>query len=337
MGKKRIGWIDAAKGLAMILVVLGHNPMPPLAVKIIYALNVPIFFMMSGYTFNTEKYSSVFTLIKRLFVRTIVPYIIMNLIAFPIYYYARGMAIDSEQVVNLLKGMLFGAGTMSALRTNIPLWFLPCVCVVQCMWYIIDKYAKKTKILWIIIASVIGYFIPVLLSVRLPWGSDVAFTGVVFFALGSTLRNEKSQNILFKIPPDIGFVSALVLNLAFNFLNMGAQPNVDINAMVFGNYFLFYLSALSGCMAVIYLALLLDKSIILGYIGRNTLWILGLHSVFIQIFELILKLNFVNVQAINSLILCALEIACVCVLKLIYDGVNLSAISLKQKIDLKWR
>ena len=224
------------------------------------------------------------------------------------------MAIDLQGTVNLLKGMLFGAGTMNALRTNIPLWFLPCLFVVQCMWYIIDKYAKKTKILWIILASIIGYFMPVLISVRMPWGFDVAFTGVVFFALGSFLRNEKTQNILFKIPTDIGFLLALVLNLAFNFLNVGAQPNVDINAMVFGNYFLFYLCTLSGSVAVIYLALLLDKSMILGYIGRNTLWILGLHSVFIQIFELILKLNFVNIQAINSFILCVLEIACVCIL-----------------------
>ena len=331
MGKKRIGWIDAAKGLAMILVVLGHNPMPSLAVKIIYALNVPIFFMMSGYTFKTEKYPTLFSLIKKLLVRIIVPYIIMNLIAFPIYYYARGLAVGSEQTVNLLKGMLFGAGTMNALRTNIPLWFLPCVFVVQCMWYIIDKYAKKTKILWIILSSIIGYFMPVFISARLPWGIDVAFTGVVFFALGSFLRNEKTQNILFKIPTDIGFLLALVLNLAFNFLNVGARPNVDINAMVFGNYFLFYLCALSGSLAVIYLASLLDKSIILGYIGKNTLWILGMHSVFIQIFELILKLNFVNIQAVNSLILCALEIACVCAIKLIYEGIKALTIASSRK------
>lgn len=332
MGKKRIGWIDVAKGIAMILVVLGHNPMPSLAVKIIYALNVPIFFMMSGYTFKTEKYPTLFSLIKKLLVRIIVPYIIMNLIAFPVYYYARGMAIDKDAIINLLKGMLFGSGTMNALRTNIPLWFLPCMFVVQCMWYIIDKYAKKLKWLCIALVSAFGYFMPLLILKRLPWGIDVALTGVVFFALGSLLRDEKMQNILFKIPADIGFLVALVLNLSFNFLNTGANPNVDINAMVFGNYFLFYLCTLSGCASVIYLAYLLDNSVVLGYIGRNTLWILGLHSVFIQVFELILKLNFVNVYALNSLILCMIEIACVCTLKLIYDGLKLSVISIKGKV-----
>ena len=44
------------------------------------------------------------------------------------------------------------------------------------------------------------------------------------------------------------------------------------------------------------------------------------HSLFIQLFELKLKLNVVPLQEINSLFLCVLEIACVVVIKLCYDA-----------------
>ncbi len=319
MKKERIGWIDAAKGLAMLLVVYGHNPMNASILKVVYLLNVPIFFLMSGYTFKAEKYTSFFQLIKKLAVRVLVPYVIMNLLAFPVYYLTRNMAIDETAVENFIIGMLKGTGAGSGLKCNIPLWFLPCIFVVQCLWYGVAKYAKKAKGIFIIAFSLIGFFIYPVLKMRLPWGIDVAFTGAVFFAVGSLIRAEKVQKFIFKIPSLIGFLMMISVSLLLNSLNHSAVPNVDINAMVFGNYFLFYLSAFSGCFAMIYLAKLLDKSKILSCVGRNTMWILGLHSIFIQLFELTLKLNFVPSKTLNSLILTILEVMCVLILKLIYD------------------
>jgi len=317
--KRRISWVDAAKGIAIFLVVLGHNPLPGIAVKLIYALNVPIFFVMSGYTFNSGKYPSLFALVKRLFFGVLVPYVMMNLLAFPVYYLARGQAIDLELFLDFLGGMAYGVGTMQSLRVNIPLWFLPCIFVVQCLWYVTDRYGGRMKALIVLSASLIGYFMPVLTPVRLPWGADVALTGVVFFALGGMLRRAKLTDGISNGRLVAAFLLLSGLNLVFNFMNKTAAPNVDLNILRFGNYILFYLCALCGCGAIIAFAHLVQGSRLLGCIGRNTLWILGLHSVFIQIFEVVLKVNIIRIRAFNSLFLTVLEIACVLLLKLLYD------------------
>lgn len=322
MKKERIGFIDVAKGLAMLLVVYGHNPLPEGTLKVVYLLNVPIFFLMSGYTFKAEKYESFFVLIKKLAKRVLVPYIVMNILAFPVYYITRERAIDIAAVKDFIVGMIYGSGAGTGLKCNIPLWFLPCIFVVQCLWYLTDKYAKKAKSIFVLAFSLIGFFIYPVLKMRLPWGIDVAFTGVVFFATGSIIRTNKAQKFLFKIPSVLGLLVMLALSLCLNRLNHSAIPNVDVNAMVFGNYFLFYLSTFCGCLAIIYLSKLLDKSKVLGYVGRNTMWILGLHSIFIQFFELTLKLNFVSDQRLNSFILAVLEIGCVVLIKLIYDALK---------------
>ena len=326
MSKERIGWIDVAKGLAMFLVVLGHNPLPILGVQLLYGLNVPIFFLMSGYTFRTEKFPSLFALIKKLAKRILIPYAVMNILSFFVYHWVRDMAITPESVNHLIGGAFYGEGIRGALMFNQPLWFLPCIFVVQVLWYLLDRYTKKTKVLWVLLSSLAGYFIPEVLPVRLPWGMDVAMTGIVFFSLGRIFSKEKVHEALFIIPSAIGFLFVLGINIGFNFLNQTMMPfvgmNVDINAMVFGNYFLFYICAFSGCVAIIYLAKLLSFSRVLSYLGKNTLWVLGLHSIFIQIFEIKLKLHFVASTTINSVILCVLEIACVLFLKFLYDTIK---------------
>lgn len=322
MEKKRIGWIDAAKGIAMFLVVLGHNPLPTSLIKFIYCYNVPIFFLMSGYTFRTEKYSSMGQLLRVLARKILLPYVLMNFIAFGVFYWTRDLVPDAAGAKLLFWGMAYGVGDNRSLRFNTPLWFLPCIFVVQCFWYLLDRYGKKTKPFWVILSSVIGYFVYSLIGNRLPWGMDVAFTGLVFFALGNFFRKEQVEQALFQIPSVLGFFAMMACSIGFNVLNKSAYPNVDMNSMVFGNYFLFYICAVSGCVAILYLAKFLERSRVLAYVGKNTLWILGLHSLFIQLFELKLKLVIVEWGPANSLLLCIAEIACVALLKLIYDGVR---------------
>ena len=46
--KKRIGYLDMAKGLAIILVIIGHSSFVPLRAKILlYVFHIPLFFFLS--------------------------------------------------------------------------------------------------------------------------------------------------------------------------------------------------------------------------------------------------------------------------------------------------
>lgn len=59
MSQNRNRWLDIAKGIAIILMVAGHTPIPSVMSHFIYAFHMPLFFISSGLVSNYEKYSLV--------------------------------------------------------------------------------------------------------------------------------------------------------------------------------------------------------------------------------------------------------------------------------------
>ncbi len=56
--EKRIGYIDIAKGLGILVIVLAHNDLAgyhPTLHKFIYAFHIPLFFFLSGMFFRPER------------------------------------------------------------------------------------------------------------------------------------------------------------------------------------------------------------------------------------------------------------------------------------------
>ena len=54
---KRIDYVDIAKGIGIVLVVMGHNDfalISPFAHKFIYSFHMPMFFFMSGMFFKPD-------------------------------------------------------------------------------------------------------------------------------------------------------------------------------------------------------------------------------------------------------------------------------------------
>lgn len=57
--KNRIGYIDMSKGLAIILVIIGHSSFVPNNAKLLlYSFHIPLFFFLSGFTLNVRKYET---------------------------------------------------------------------------------------------------------------------------------------------------------------------------------------------------------------------------------------------------------------------------------------
>ena len=56
--EKRIGYIDIAKGLGIMIIVLAHNDLAgyhPTLHKFIYSFHIPLFFFLSGMFFRPER------------------------------------------------------------------------------------------------------------------------------------------------------------------------------------------------------------------------------------------------------------------------------------------
>lgn len=68
---KRINWIDMAKGLAIVCVVLGHSGYSTIEL-FVNSFHMPLFFIIAGYTFNSKKDASSFITQKS--IRLLLPY-----------------------------------------------------------------------------------------------------------------------------------------------------------------------------------------------------------------------------------------------------------------------
>jgi len=55
MATQRLSWVDAAKGVGIILIVLGHSGIPKELEAYLFAFHVPLFFVLSGITFTVKE------------------------------------------------------------------------------------------------------------------------------------------------------------------------------------------------------------------------------------------------------------------------------------------
>ena len=80
---ERRGEIDAAKGLALLSVVLGHvillHTFPS---NWIYTFHMPVFFFLSGMTFRPEKYDGLLPFLKDKARKRLLPYLGITALAF---------------------------------------------------------------------------------------------------------------------------------------------------------------------------------------------------------------------------------------------------------------
>jgi acyltransferase len=273
---KRIEWIDTAKGIGILLVVMGHNTLPKGLEVWIFSFHMPLFFFLSGYVFNPSKYRAFSELLNKKAASLLIPYFFFSFISFLYWLLFRNNIGDSSfnEPLKPLFGIFYSVGADPWMIHNPPLWFLTCLFIVEILFfYILKNVQKPLQILLILFAfSIIGYLESLFIPFRLPWSTDVALTAVVFFGLGYLF---KLYNYETKLQAKLTIIIiALVTSISISLIT---EDKVDMNNVQYGNYALFYIAALCGLTMVIFLSKILSKSKTLDYIGRNSLIIFAFH------------------------------------------------------------
>ena len=90
----RIEWIDIAKAIGLIFIIIGHNIYKYEGAKYIYWFHVPLFFMLSGILHRQNI--PTFTFIQARFKHLMVPYLFFLSICFLIksFGYFNNQAVD---------------------------------------------------------------------------------------------------------------------------------------------------------------------------------------------------------------------------------------------------
>lgn len=208
MANKRITWIDDARTLTMLLVIIGHctyyklltpygginyfDGVAPteysltwkvlgMAVSFIYTFHMPLFMMLSGacFSLSIKNTKGIGTLVKGKAKRLLVPFLCTTLlIVIPIKYLS-GYYAES---VDLLKDMVLG---QLLVMGNTHLWFVFSLFWVFLMFYALYRLGAMTK-WWLLPLLVI-----VSITANYAYSEGIEFTGIilglkhlVYFAIG---------------------------------------------------------------------------------------------------------------------------------------------------------
>lgn len=108
MGTKRLDWIDIAKGIAIILVIVGHTvPNPSPLRHAIFSFHMPVFFILAGYTFRPKPWRE---LLSGSVSRLLVPYLVLTLAWQVPTFLMSGASLTGDVLVSGLETLVFASG-----------------------------------------------------------------------------------------------------------------------------------------------------------------------------------------------------------------------------------
>ena len=271
---KRMGFIDVAKGIGILLVILGHIIGDGIIFKSIYAFHMPLFFIIAGYVYNVEKYNDYkfIDFVKRKFKNYIIPYFKISIICFAIFgvvinYFKLGLSNDYfSTLLKYLFGIIYSIGTLEYMPNCSPIWFLTCLFCTEILFYFIYKHANK-KTIWIFVCFLLGIILNKVKITNLLWNIDIALLVLPFMYLGLII---KQYNFLekYKEVYTILFIGIFIFSVNFN-------TAINFNARNLGNILFTYLGAISMSMIILHYSKYLEKSKILKLFGENTMFVMG--------------------------------------------------------------
>lgn len=288
--KQRIDFIDLAKGVCMILIVVGHC-----GINTYGGDTIPLYFIMSGMFFKTYDNSKTF-FIKKIN-GILIPFLFFYLIAYiPFYiikFYNPNLLITaSNGLLDIFNNRQFFNG---------PIWFVITLFGCNILLYIVFKLINKDafRIPVIIIIGTIGWMLGYY-NIFLPCFVDVAMTSLPFFALGYYLK----KTYIFNLNRTL----CLIVGIAFLMISCYIPHRISLHYNIIENLNSYFVS-LTVAFAILYISASIKYIPFINYFGKFSLIPLCIHhmiyrplKVFLQDVDLVAINNVYIVAGITMLI-----------------------------------
>lgn len=266
----RILWIDTAKGIGVILVILGHllyQSNCPMLNQAIYSFHMPMFFILSGYVWKRSNVS-ILTFIKKKLLRLTVPAFLCSIICLLIFW--NDTAHDK---IFIIKNLLYYDGLID---WNAPAWFFFVLFEVV-IFERITRINEKNLYLQSLICFavfIVGFFI-YHYKINLRFGLERAVLALGFYVLGNILSKLKSQKYTFEV-----FIAGVGIWLMFGIV---LNNKVSMYGFSLGHYWYFVISGISGSIAFFILCSKITKvNRLINFLGKNTIFIICTHYIFVK-------------------------------------------------------
>ena len=283
--KKRYSYIDIAKASGMLFVMWGHLMLGGRTNSFVYAFHIPLFFFLSGMMFN-ERISFRDFFFRR--ARTLLlPYAVFSVVTWA-YWLVRNLVLDlpMKSVFMPLLQTVLAQGSGGFLIHNVALWFVPCLFVVEMLYYWLAKLPDWACAAACIVCGALGYL---LIQPNgwfdfklLPWSIEAALTAMVFYGAGHFLIRKLSHERLIALVNRRKWCSAAIALVLFAVVMIFAVKNGHISiaqGSLGDNIFVFYLLAFCGIGFALVLSILLSnfRLTYLVRLGKNSFYAMAIH------------------------------------------------------------
>lgn len=284
----RLQWLDMTKGIAIILMVLGHSSIPLMVQNWIFAFHMPLFFLASGVATNWSKDLWVAFLRKKS-IGLLCPFLVYSLLNIFL------MRIADIGVFEIATGW-----------GDYALWFVPVLffasLLAKTTFCIVDKFVRMA--VFVALAMAGTSLVLCLNKITFPWNLSTVPYATFYLIAGAYIRPYlKRLESLKMIWIFICFIITLVISFFWH-LDMARNQCVPIIPLTIG--------AFSGTACVALLSIRIERiggkiSRLLQAIGRETFIILAFSQIIIVILNKYLSINFVLKYIFLVLILLAIK------------------------------
>lgn len=295
--KKRVKYLDLLKCLGMFIVVQGHIHTNYSWFSLpLHSYVIPLYFFLSGLTFRASKFNSFGAFVKHRLKSLMLPYAMFSVVTWCVWaVFNRVQGVEVDYWGPLLQTLL-AQGSGDFLVHNVPLWFVPCLFLIEMMYYWIDRLPKKR---YILLALILCAFIGVwmingdysYIFHLMPWSAEGAFVGVAFYGVANLMVKRISlAELEAKVLSLKGYAIFAIIILTIILVPVSYwNGKMSIGSDLLGKSpILFYFDAFVGIVTIVLFSILVcsikTKSVLFNklmdfhlWFGRNSFYIMATH------------------------------------------------------------
>lgn len=282
--KKRIHYVDAAKAIAIILVIIGHCywtiAIPRLG-RLIYSFHIPLFFIVSGFFLKNmalkkaiEKYAKAY----------LWPYLMIGLLIILVGIIKCLVQEDSwnnlvyMNIVKIIWGSNFESDVLFGSIPHIgPSWFLLALFWGCIAFTVLNKIKDRVaQICLLALAASFSVFSSKI--IKMPLSLQGGAICVTYLYIGNYIIREQLINRIYRLPKLIKLMALVLWLMVAVFIS-----GVDIGSGKLGFSIVGFIGSLIGTFFV--LGMCKHFNLHFGWVGRNTLYILCGHILLYRILD----------------------------------------------------
>lgn len=179
--------LDIAKGIGILLMVLLHMHFNETVVNyFLHGFLMRMFFIVSGILYKRRALGGT---VKARARTLLVPYCFFGVLYTGITVVQALVSHDSGDTISSAVKKLFLFPTDN-FQIESALWFLPVMFISSVLYCLLDSFFKDRRLLTVASAVIgtAGYVLPKLIGVRLIWGLEPAFVGVLCIRIGALIK-----------------------------------------------------------------------------------------------------------------------------------------------------